>query len=105
MVPASPTAEARDGNSLKNEDGRYVLGETGEYFTAEYNFFPSEGQELYFGAADKEYIIRLTDSGIILSRKSDGAESVIAEKRGLLSEVEIKHGARRKRRRSRIRVP
>lgn len=97
MVPASPTAEARDGNSLKNEDGRYVLGETGEYFTAEYNFFPSEGQELYFGAADKEYIIRLTDSGIILSRKSDGAESVIAEKevsypKSRLNTVRVENG-------------
>lgn len=97
MVPASPTAEARDGSGLKNENGRYVLGETGEYFTAEYNFFPSEGQELYFGAAEKGYIIRLTDSGISLIKQSDGTESVIAEKEVLypkarLNTVRVENG-------------
>lgn len=74
LMPVRPTAEAKDGTLLENRDGRYILGTTGAYFTAEYNFVPVDGQKLYFGGDYAvelgEGCVRLYKGGSLVSEKT-----------------------------------
>lgn len=78
-APARPKAEARGGTLLADAGGYYALGKTEDYFTAEYNFIPQEGQKAYFGKTDGGgYSVTLSDGKIILCDES--AHKTVAEK-------------------------
>ncbi len=61
-VPCSPAAGG-NADMLTSNDGVYTIGTAEAFFTAEYNFVPSAGQELVAGA----YRLRFTDGKIVLS--------------------------------------
>lgn len=78
-VPSRPTAEAEDASGLSACGGGYSLGKTEEAFTAEYNFIPEEGQELFFGRTQEgDWRIRLTQAGIELVRVQGGKETLVS---------------------------
>ena len=97
-VPAQPTAETADASGLTVCDGGYSLGRTEDAFTAEYNFIPAEGQELFFGRTqDGDYRIRLTQTGIELVRVQGGTESLVSRAEaeypeGKLNTVRVENG-------------
>lgn len=64
-MPNQPTMYVTNGQELKNQSGKFVLGKTGGYFTAEFNLTPVDGQKLYFG---KDYSVQFTKSGIALEK-------------------------------------
>lgn len=79
-VPASPAAGGY-ADSLKNEDMGYVFGTTEDFFTAECNFVPQEGQALFFGASERgAYLIRLREGKLSLLKREGGKETVLGEK-------------------------
>lgn len=89
-MPNKPTMSAMNGSSLRLQNGKYVLGETGNYFTAEFNLTPVNGQKIYFGNG---YAVRFTEKGIALDK--DGI--VIAEKQSVypqnkLNVVRVENG-------------
>lgn len=65
VMPKQPTVYATNGDLLTFQGDKYVLGETENYFTAEFNLTPVDGQKLYFGDG---YAVRLTESGIALDK-------------------------------------
>ena len=95
-APARPKAEAKNGAALTQTDGGYMLGKTEDFFTAEYNFTPCEGQKLYFGKSGANgYSVRLTDDGIVLF---DEAKNVVAAQKAVrypkdrLNTVRVENG-------------
>lgn len=88
-VPQQPQA-AGYAEALTERGGRYVLGETSAYFTAEYNFVPAAEQALCFG---KGYCLRVADGKIVLT-KNGGAvcEKALRIPEGALACVRVEHG-------------
>ena len=94
-VPSNPAAGGY-AEALKKEGGNvYVLGRTEDYFTAEYNFVPSDNQRLFFG--DTKYNITFYDGAVRLM-KSDGprkamlGEAEVTLPEGRLASVRIENG-------------
>lgn len=78
-VPSAPTAGGY-AEKLIRRDG-YVLGSTGDFFTAEYNFIPGEGQSLFFGRTeDAEYRIEVGGGKIALKKRAKGKETLLGER-------------------------
>lgn len=78
-MPEKPQAGGY-AEALQTKDGICVLGDTENYFTAEYNFIPQEGQELYFGKTDGGmYVVRVGGEKLALVKRSGASESVLAE--------------------------
>lgn len=89
---AVPDAPDRGGYAdlLQKEAGAYVFGETGDYFTAEYNFIPSARQEVFFGSASgKSYAVQYSGGTLRLLRREGKNENVIAEQNVSLTEGKL----------------
>lgn len=89
---AVPDAPDRGGYAdlLQKEAGAYVFGETGDYFTAEYNFIPSARQEVFFGSASgKSYAVQYSGGTLRLLRREGKNENVIAEQKVSLTEGKL----------------
>lgn len=68
-MPSRPTKEAENGSSLVETDGIFLLGQTADYFTAEFNVIPSANQKLFFGVnGDSRYEIRLDGQTVELCK-------------------------------------
>ena len=79
-VPDRPDGGGYADALQKTEVG-YVLGSTSDYFTAEYNFVPRSGQELFFGAdGGTRYAIRVEEGAISLTKTQGGKTSVLASR-------------------------
>ena len=98
LAPVRPDCEIYQGKEL-NEEGRiFTLGSTGNYFTAEYNFIPSENQILYFSYGENGfYSILVEDNKIVLKKEINGSSEIIAEKsvtipEGRLSTIRLESG-------------
>lgn len=97
-APERPDSEAYDIGGFEQKENMYILGNTEKYFTAEYNFVPTENQVLVFGAnKNGRYEIRLTENGIELVKKTENGEEKIGEGTvsypiGKLNTVRIENG-------------
>ncbi len=95
-VPSKPQAEVYSGEELTARDNCYVLGDTEDYFTAEYNFTPTAGQKLYFGkTGNGGYSVRLTENGIALYDEAKGEtlfEKAVQYPKDRLNTVRIENG-------------
>lgn len=84
--------------ALTARGGVYELGETQDYFTAEFNFVPASGQELFFGSASgRKYIIRVGDGKISLVCSENGTQEQLGEQsvtiaEGKLATVRVENG-------------
>lgn len=91
-VPSEPTAGGY-ADVLKQGDG-YVLGETENFFTAEYNFVPDEEQTLFFGKTDDtEYTVKIRGGKVSL--KKNGTllgEADVSVAEGRLATVRVENG-------------
>ena len=96
-VPSTP-GKGGYAEQLTQQQGRFVFGETQDFFTAEFNFIPAQGQELFFGASGEDgYILRVTDGMLRLVRTESGTERLLGEKQvfvadGKLATVRIENG-------------
>ncbi len=96
-VPAAPD-KGGYAEALRRSGGAYVFGETGGYFTAEYNFVPSDEQEIFFGRTENaEYTVRAAGGKISLTLTRNGQQTLLGEKpvvlpEGKLATVRIENG-------------
>lgn len=78
-VPAQPNAKANGEEEMTSEGAGCVLGDTGAFFTAEYNCVPVAGQELFFGKnGNGRFALKFTENGLMLSRVTASGETLIA---------------------------
>ncbi len=88
-VPQKPQAEGYAA-VLTERGGMYVLGETSDYFTAEYNFVPAAEQALFFGNG---YAVRVAEGKIALTKNGGAiAEKTLRIPEGALACVRVEHG-------------
>ncbi len=81
LAPTAPAKECEKGEELEKWEGIYLLGASEDYFTAEYNFIPQNGQLLYFSKTQKQsYSVELNDGAVRLWKNKSGNSAVIAEK-------------------------
>lgn len=95
-MPSKPQAEAQSGEQLTQNADCYALGKTEDYFTAEYNFIPFEGQKLYFGKTDTSgYSLTLADGKITLYDESENKilhEKSVQHASDRLNTVRVENG-------------
>ena len=97
---AVPSSADKGGYAdlLEKDEQGYVFGQTDSYFTAEYNFIPSENQEIFFGRTqNRVYVIHISDTKISLFLEEGGKQTLLAEKlisvpEGKLAVVRVENG-------------
>lgn len=97
-VPERPDMETSDASGLSYANNVYSLGKSGDYFTAEYNFIPTSGQKIIFGATDsKRYEITVENGKISLCEVNGNNRTTLGEKdvyiaSGKLGTVRVENG-------------
>ncbi len=89
LAPVRPDAEAENGKALTYQDGKYILGTTDDYFTAEFNFYPQVGQKLYFGG----YSL-CVENGMVSLYRGDVllGQAALSLREGAMAVVRIENG-------------
>lgn len=85
-----PTMSATNGSELTYTSNAYVLGNSKDYFTAEFNFIPCDGQKLYFGNG---YAVYLTNDGLALEKDGKLVKDAVATyAKDKLNTVRVENG-------------
>lgn len=91
FVPDAPDAQAQDESGLTRSSRGYVLGETEDFFTAEFNFIAGETNTLFFGG-DRYTVTVGADAVTLSSGGTVLAQKQIALPVGKLNTVRVENG-------------